>query len=117
MAKIADKIATLKTKLQQLEAEQKKQERAARQAEATKARKEENRCKFELGGLVKLAGLHNVDRGALLGALMSLEPLLADPQQAPEFKRYGDVLLARRERERKSSAPPVPATDDTSYLQ
>lgn len=115
MAKLADKIALLKARLKDLEAEQKREARALAQAQTAKDRKAENQRKYELGGLVKLAGLHDTDRGALLGALLSLAPLLADPQQADAFKHVGDELLARRERERKPPAPAVAINDE--YLK
>lgn len=112
MANITEKITALKEKLQALEAEQKARERANRQAERTKTRKEENRRKFELGGLCKLAGLFDFDRGALLGALLTLQQLLTNPDQFAEFKRAGDALLELRERQRTAAS-----SRDEGYLQ
>ena len=110
MTKITEKISALKEKLQALEAEQKARERAARQAEKTRSRKEENRRKYELGGLLKIADLFDKDKGALLGALLTLTPSLADPTKFSDFKKEGDALLARLERARQ-------AGKDESYLQ
>lgn len=111
MTKINEKISTLKAKLQALEAEQKAQERATRQAERQRARKADNQRKFELGGLTKLAGLFDCDKGALLGGFLALQRLMADADQFSEFKRAGDALLAEKEQQRKSNK------QDDNYLQ
>lgn len=115
MPKIDEKITALKAKLQALETEQKTKERAARQVERQRARKAENQHKYELGGLLKLAGLFDYDKGALLGALLTLPPFLAESDRFSEFKRTGDALLARREQERKATERQQ--SPDASYLQ
>ena len=108
------KITSLKEKLRELEAEKKAKERADRQADRQRARKAENRRKFELGGLLKVAGLFECDKGALLGALLSIAPALEDPKQFSEFKRAGDECLAKREQARhEQERQPL----DESYLQ
>lgn len=94
------KITSLKEKLRELEAEKKAKERADRHAERQRTRKAENRRKFELGGLLKVAGLFECDKGALLGALLSIAPALEDQKRFSEFKRVGDEHLSRREQAR-----------------
>lgn len=115
MAKLTEKITALRAKLQALETEKKAQERVSRQADRQKERKAENQRKFELGGLCKLAGLFDFDRGALLGALLTLLPLLSDANRFAEFKRAGDALMERRERERATAKNRD--VSDESYLQ
>lgn len=117
MNKIDEKITDLKAKLKALEAEQKAQKRVTRQTERSKARKVENNSKFALGGLIKLAGLFETDRGALLGALLIIPPLLADPEKFAAFKQVGDALLARRERERNYAAAGTQSALNEGHLQ
>ena len=108
------KITSLKERLRELEAEKKQKERAEKQADRQRARKAEVRRKYELGGLLKIAGLFECDKGALLGALLSIAPVLEDQKRFSEFKRVGDEHLARREQERhEQKQQPV----DESYLQ
>lgn len=114
MPKLDDRIAALENKLKGLKDKQQLQERSARQAERQRARKAEAHRKFQLGGLLKLAGLFDVDAGALLGGLLSLHTALDDPTQFQEFKRAGDDLLARRERDK---APQPTEPPDNTYLQ
>jgi len=101
MPKLDDRITALQQKLKALKEKQQIKERAERQVERQKARKAENAKKYALGGLFKIAEIFERDAGALLGALLSLRPMLSDPLKFDEFKRTGDALLARRERERK----------------
>ncbi len=119
MAKLDDRIAILAAKLQELKTKQQTKERGERQAERQKARKAENQRKFQLGGLFKVAELFDLDKGALLGALLHVKPLLHEPQKFAEMKRAGDALLERRVQERNEAAcvaaAPAPLTDD--YLQ
>lgn len=115
MATLDDKIAALKARLEALEVEKKEKERATRLVERKRVRKAENQRKYELGGLVKLAGLFEYDKGALLGAMLTLQPLLAESDRLSGFKRAGDELLARRERERCESESQQTSGD--GYLQ
>lgn len=115
MQKLDEKIAALRAKLDALEGEKKEKERAVRVAERQRARKAENQRKFELGGLMKTAGLFDYDKGALLGALLSIQLALDEPTKFAEFKRLGDAQLAQRERERKETENQQ--VIDESYLQ
>ncbi len=114
MPKLDDRIAALEGKLKGLKDKQQAQARAARHAERQRARKTENHRKFQLGGLLKIAGLFDRDAGALLGGLLALRAALDDPTQFNEFKRAGDVLLAQRERERNGQSD---EPSDATYLQ
>lgn len=115
MSKLEERISALRAKLETLEEEKKEKERMARIADRQRVRKAENRRKFELGGLLQAAGLFNCDKGALLGALLSVKPMLIEPEKFASLKQAGDVFLAQRERERKESDQKK-QTDD-SYLQ
>lgn len=63
MTKITEKITALKVKLQALEAEQKAREPRRSPGGKTRSRKEENRRKYELGGLLKIANLFDKIKG------------------------------------------------------
>lgn len=89
------RLKQLKARKAQIEAQQKA-------LESRKRRTEENQRKYEVGGLVKLAGLLDVDKGALLGALLMAADRLASEEWLAKAKQRGDALLAEREQSRKA---------------
>ncbi len=61
-------------------------------------RKERNHRLIMQGALIDLAGLHNVDRGVLLGSLLQVaQQLRSESASSVEamFKAQGDAMLAR----------------------
>lgn len=93
------KLKQLKARKAQIEAQQKA-------LESKKKRAEENQRKYEVGGLVKLAGLLDLDKGALLGGLLMVaDRLNSSPDWAANVKKRGDALLAEREQSRKPNSP------------
>jgi len=88
------RLKQLKARKAQIEAQQKA-------LESKKRRAEENQRKYEVGGLVKLAGLLELDKGALLGALLMAADRLGSEEWAANAKRRGDALLAERANARK----------------
>lgn len=98
--KAADALARLK----QLKARKAQLEAQQKALESKKRRSEENQRKFEVGGLVKLAGLLDIDKGTLLGGfLMVADRLNNSPDWAANVKKRGDALLAEREQTRKAN--------------
>ena len=65
-------------------------------------RKARTRKMIELGGLVELAGLADLDRGALLGLLLAAAKQAGDSDALAAAKRAGDALLTSREADRKA---------------
>lgn len=98
---IEKRLAAAKEKAAELAKQKNALLAKVRAREAGEKRKAENRRKFELGGLVQLAGLTDADKGALLGGLLGLAKAMQDPEKAAEWKRRGDALLAEREADRK----------------
>jgi len=92
------------TRLKQLKARKAQLEAQQKALESKKRRSEENQRKFEVGGLVKLAGLFDMDKGTLLGGfLMVADRLNNSPDWAANVKKRGDALLADREQSRKAN--------------
>lgn len=125
------RIADKAEQLRQLKA-RKQQIAAQARAKETKAKRaEENQRKYEVGGLVKLAGLLDMDKGTLLGILLvaaenysdvALAGLPPDKRQQAEqgiraFKAKGDALLAERERSRKAASSPETTQGATNAPQ
>lgn len=120
----AEQLRQLKARKQQIAAQ-------ARAKEAKARRAEENQRKYEVGGLVKLAGLLDMDKGTLLGILLVAAENYSDAvlaglppekrQQAEQsiraFKAKGDALLAERERSRKAASGPQTAQGATNAHQ
>lgn len=111
-AKEAEKKA--RAAREKLQALRKEQDRKAR----TEARKARNLALFQVGGLVEIAGLLEMDKGALLGALLTIAEPLQQDAESPQFQQWkqrGDALLAEREAARKKpDANPDPTgTQDT----
>lgn len=78
-------------------------------AEKESARKARDRELYQAAGLLILAGLVDtktgsplLDRGELLGALVAIEETAVTDAVRVDWKRTGDVLMASRERPRKS---------------
>lgn len=95
-----ERLKQLKAKASQLAA----RERAALKA---KQRQEDTRRKIQHGGLVVLAGLADLDRGVLLGALLDVADRLNSDQREQlnaRFKARGDHLLASQAASNEKSA-------------
>lgn len=95
-----ERLKQLKAKAAQLAAK----ERAALKA---KQRQEDTRRKIQHGGLVVLAGLAELDKGVLLGALLDVaDKLNSDQREAfmSRAKARGDHLLATQARTNEKSA-------------
>lgn len=92
-------------KIRQLKARKAQVEARAKAEEVKRKRSEENQRKYEIGGLVKLAGLLGADKGALLGGLLMVaDRLNSSPDWAAQVKTRGDALLAEREHGRKANS-------------
>jgi len=68
-------------------------------------RKERTRQLIQVGGLLEIAGLLEIDKGVLLGSLMDLAATLNNNKneyKKTEWKQVGDRILAEREAERKA---------------
>lgn len=61
------------------------------------ARKARTHRLITQGLLLDFSGLDDVDRGAVLGGLLSLREAMADPEKMSVWKRRGDELLAQKE--------------------
>ncbi|MDV3351305.1 conjugal transfer protein TraD [Leptothoe sp. LEGE 181152] len=70
----------------------------------TQERKQRTRELIQLGGLVEIAALREVDKGALLGLLLHSKQLLEDGKTYRELKRLGDFGLQRRAKKRREKA-------------
>ncbi len=104
----ATKITKLKAQRQKLVAQQRGIENRQRRAEL-------NQLKYEVGGLLLVAGLLETDRGALLGGLLIIHERLQGESFYQMAKRRGDELLAQREATRQarkhSRQQPAEATE------
>ena len=95
---ILAKEKAIRKKLDMLRQEQNRQARK-------QARKARNQLLFQVGGLAEIADLLHTDKGALLGALLSVsDDLNAGPDSVKfqEWKLAGDKVLQEREKARKS---------------
>ncbi len=61
------------------------------------ARKARTHRLITQGLLLDFSVLDDVDRGAVLGGLLSLREAMADPEKMSVWKRRGDELLAQKE--------------------
>lgn len=61
-------------------------------------RKARTRKLIELGGLVEIAGLTEMDRGTLLGLMLAGAGAANDPERAASWKTRGDAAIAEREK-------------------
>jgi len=75
-------------------------------------RKARTHALIQAGGLVEIAGLLEMDKGTLLGALMAIKQVAEnqDVRALERWKTSGDGILAAREAARKK-ANPDPNTD------
>ena len=85
----ADQLKQLKARKAAIEAREKA-------LEAKRALAAEHRRKFEVGGLVKKAGLLDLDSPALLGALLIAADKLGDLAYLAEARERGEAALAGR---------------------
>jgi hypothetical protein len=111
------RITEQQENLRQLKARKQLVAAQIRTKEAKVKRAADNQRKYEVGGLVVLAGLAEMDKGMLLGLLLGVaETYCPDAPEKIEgsqsrmnaarlqqFKAKGDALLAERERSRKAS--------------
>ena len=85
----ADQLKQLKARKAAIEAREKA-------IEAKRALAAEQRRKFEVGGLVKKAGLLDLDAPTLLGALLIAADKLGDLAYLAEARERGEAALAGR---------------------
>jgi hypothetical protein len=71
------------------------------QSKTEAERKARTRSLIQVGGLVEIAGLADVDKGALLGSLMFVAEHLQHPDKHQAWKAKGDAVLQEREAARK----------------
>ena len=88
---------------QKLELQKQKIKTIQRQIK-TQERKQRTRELIQLGGLVDIAALREVDKGALLGLLLHSKQLLEDGETYRKLKRLGDSELQRRAKTRREKA-------------
>ena len=96
-------------KLKQLKARKSAIDARQKAIEAKQSQAAENRLKFEIGGLVKIAGLLTMDRGALLGALLIEADKLQDVEYLAAAKLRGDGALAST---KPAPSPAAPISGD-----
>lgn len=93
------KAKTAKLALDKIRRDQERKEKIA-------ARKARNHALFMVGGLAEIAGLLELDKGTLLGALVMISQVAqnpADQHTLKNWKNAGDALLAEREATRKKT--------------
>ncbi|MEM9272600.1 MAG: conjugal transfer protein TraD [Cyanobacteria bacterium P01_F01_bin.143] len=95
--KIRQKLHSLEQKRRQLS------DRLAREKARLKERerKQRTRTLIEIGGLAEIAGLTEVDKGALLGGMLEVAHLLQDKTTFEMLKAKGSSLLLERSVNRK----------------
>ena len=95
------KAKTAKSALDKIRRDQDRKEKVA-------ARKARNHALFMVGGLAEMAGLLELDKGALPGGLLAIAKSLKagpDSTRFQEWKNTGDALLAEREAVRAKTKP------------
>lgn len=61
-------------------------------------RKKRTQKLIQIGGLAEIAGLGNLDKGVMLGALLEIAARIKrNPDQAHAWKQVGDFTLKQRE--------------------
>ena len=96
-----EKARTAKSALDKIRRDQDRKEKIT-------ARKARNHALFMVGGLAEIAGLLELDKGTLLGALVMISQIAqnpADQHTLKNWKNAGDALLAEREAGRKKTEP------------
>lgn len=92
-------------RIKKLEEEIKKKQLALQLAQARikeRERKQRTRRLIEIGGLADIAGIADIDKGALLGAFLSVSKMIGDELAYSKMKAEGDKILSAREKERKA---------------
>ena len=95
------KAKTAKSALDKIRRDQDRKEKIT-------ARKARNHALFMVGGMAEIAGLLELDKGTLLGALVMISQIAqnpADQHTLKNWKNAGDALLAEREAGRKKTEP------------
>ncbi|NEQ52898.1 MAG: conjugal transfer protein TraD [Leptolyngbya sp. SIO3F4] len=90
--RIEQRMEADRQKVFTLKAKEKEQQRKAR-----------TRRLIELGGLVEIAGLTEIERGALLGLLLENRDRLQDEATYRNLKQLGNAELNRRAQTRKTT--------------
>jgi len=93
-------------KVKKLEEQIKKKQLALQLAQGRireRERKQRTRRLIEIGGLADLAGISELDRGALLGGFIEVSKLLSDGLTYSKMKAEGDSVLREREAQRKAT--------------
>ncbi len=101
--KYAQKLQKQEEKIEKLRAMIEKQELHRQQILKrikSQQRKEQNRRKFEIGGLALIADLEFADRGALLGYLLEAKKAFSDEYRFKTLKAIGDRVLMDRATQR-----------------
>jgi Conjugal transfer protein TraD len=101
--KYAQKLQKQEEKIEKLRAMIEKQELHRQQLLKrikSQQRKEQNRRKFEIGGLALIADLEFADRGALLGYLLEAKKAFGDDYRFKTLKAVGDRVLMDRATQR-----------------
>jgi hypothetical protein len=99
-------------KVKKLEEQIKKKQLALQLAQGRikeRERKQRTRRLIEIGGLADIAGISEIDRGALLGGFIEVGRVLSDSLTYSKMKAEGDALLREREAERKTKKVPEAA--------
>lgn len=107
---MTDPAEKLRAELERLEQKKKKvQENLLKAKAKLKERERKNRTRrlIELGGLVEIAGLSDVNRGALLGAMLEISPILGDQTTYQNLKHRGEEILHERSRRKYTLRPPA----------
>ena len=103
---MTDQAEKLRAELERLEQKKKKIQADMLKAKAKlkeRERKARTRRLIELGGLVEIAGLGDINRGALLGAMLEISPILKDNTTYQNLKTRGEDILHQRSRRNRKS--------------
>lgn len=93
-------------RIKKLEEQIKKKQLALQLAQGRikeRERKQRTRRLIEIGGLAEIAGIGDVDKGALLGAFLQAADSLKNSLAYSTMKAEGDKVLSKREQERKAT--------------
>ena len=76
--------------------------RVEKAKESKKMRQERTRRLIQNGGLIEIAGLGDLDKGMLLGALLEISQVIAsDFERSRAWKHIGDKVLSERGKTRE----------------
>lgn len=105
--KYSAQLERIAQKMAQDEARKQLKEALDKAKKKTAERKTEDKKKYTVGGLVKLAELLDQDKGTLLGAFLEIRDTLKEPKEhskkIAQWKSHGDALLAKREKAKKAT--------------